>query len=47
MDLLDSHLTQQEIAERNGYSQAKISDYQKKLLSEIAEIAKTDNEKLL
>jgi hypothetical protein len=44
--LLNPNMTQQQIAEQNGYSQAKISGYQKELLSKIADIAKIVPEEL-
>ena len=44
MDLLNPYLTQQEVAERNGCSQAAVSRYQKELLCKIAELAKMNNE---
>ncbi len=46
MDLLNPYLTQQEVAERNGCSQAAVSRYQKELLCKIAELAKMNNEDL-
>ena len=39
-------MTQQQIAEQNGYSQAKISGYQKELCSKIPELGKIEPEEL-
>ena len=46
IDLLNPYLTQQEIAERNGYSQQKISIYQRDLLLKIPDIGKISKEEL-
>jgi len=47
MDLLDPYLTQQEIAERNGYkSKSKVSEFKDNLSSKIAELAKIEREEL-
>ena len=44
VDLLNPYLTQQEVAERNGCSQAVVSRYQKELLCKIADLAKMNND---
>lgn len=46
VDLLNPYLTQQEVAERNGCSQAVVSRYQKELLCKIADLAKMNNDEL-
>jgi len=47
MDLLDPYLTQEEIAERNGYkSHSKINEFKNMLMSKIPEIGKIDTEEL-
>ena len=45
IDLLNPYLTQEEIAERNGYkSHSKINDFKNMLLSKITNMVKIDNE---
>lgn len=47
MDLLNPNLTQEEIAERNGYkSKSKVSEFKDNLSSKIADIAKIEHEDL-
>ena len=46
-DLLNPYMTQQQIAEQNGYtSNSKISDFKNELLSKIPELGKIDKEEL-
>lgn len=47
MDLLDPYLTQQEIADRNGYkSKSKISEFKDSLSSKITNMVKIEHDEL-